>query len=70
MTAEEQNLQKTIAFVLYPGLTLFDLAGPLQVFAGVSQLAPEYRTVVVGERVEPMDTDLHVKATERPRSKP
>lgn len=53
--------QKTIAFVLYPGLTVFDLAGPLQVFSGVSQLAPEYRTVVVGERAEPMDNDLHVK---------
>jgi transcriptional regulator GlxA family with amidase domain len=60
MATEVQN-QKTIAFVLYPGLTLFDLAGPLQIFAGVSQLDPEYRTVVVGERVEPMDTDLHVK---------
>ncbi|HEX2742558.1 MAG TPA: DJ-1/PfpI family protein [Rubrobacter sp.] len=60
MTAEEQN-QKTIAFVLYPGLTLFDLAGPLQVFAGVSQLVPQYRTVVVGENAEPADTDLHVK---------
>jgi transcriptional regulator GlxA family with amidase domain len=58
MTTEEQ---KTIAFVLYPGLTLFDLAGPLQVFTGVSQLVPQYRTVVVGERAEPMDNDLHVK---------
>jgi transcriptional regulator GlxA family with amidase domain len=60
MTAEAQD-QKTIAFVLYPGLTLFDLAGPLQVFAGVSELAPRYRTVVVGERLEPEDTDLRVK---------
>ncbi len=60
MATEEQN-QKTIALVLYQGLTLFDLAGPLQVFAGMSQLAPEYRTVVVGERVEPTDTDLHVQ---------
>jgi transcriptional regulator GlxA family with amidase domain len=60
MVAEKQN-EKTIASVVYPGLTLFDLAGPLQVFAGVSQLAPEYRTVVVGERVEPADTDLGVK---------
>jgi transcriptional regulator GlxA family with amidase domain len=59
MTTEEQ---KTIAFVLYPGLTLFDLAGPLQVFTGVSELAPEYQTVVVGERAEPMDNDLHVKS--------
>ena len=60
MATEEQN-QKTIAFVLYSGLTVFDLVGPLQVFSGVSQLAPQYRTVVVGERVEPMDTDIRVK---------
>jgi transcriptional regulator GlxA family with amidase domain len=61
VATEEQNQQETIALVLYPGLTLFDLAGPLQVFAGVSQLTPRYRTVVVGEHGEPEDTDLHVK---------
>jgi transcriptional regulator GlxA family with amidase domain len=61
MTVEEQDQQKTIAFVLYPGLTVFDLAGPLQIFSGVSQLAPQYRTVVVAERVEPIDTDIRVK---------
>jgi transcriptional regulator GlxA family with amidase domain len=60
MAAEEHH-QKTVAFVLYKGLTLFDLAGPLQVFSGVSQLAPQYRTVVVGERKEPFDNDLHLK---------
>jgi transcriptional regulator GlxA family with amidase domain len=60
MATAEQN-QKTIAFVLYPGLTVFDLVGPLQVFTGVSQLAPKYRAVVVGERVEPTDTDIRVK---------
>ena len=60
MTTEEQK-QKTIAFILYPGLTFFDLAGPLQVFSGLSQLAPQYRTVVVGERMEPIDNDLHVR---------
>ena len=60
MATEEQN-QKTIAFVLYPGLTVFDLAGPLQIFTSVSQLVPEYRTVVVGERVGPMYTDIGVK---------
>ena len=59
--AAEKNNQKTIAFAVYPGLTLFDLAGPLQVFAGVSRLAPEHRTVVVGESTEPADTDLGVK---------
>jgi transcriptional regulator GlxA family with amidase domain len=59
--APEEKDQKTIAFVLYPGLTVFDLVGPLRIFSGVSQLAPEYRTVVVGERVEPMYTDIRVK---------
>jgi len=50
--------QKTIAFVLYPWLTVFDMAGPLQVLSTLSEIAPEYRTVVVAERVEPMDTDI------------
>ena len=49
---------KTIAFVTYPGLTVFDLTGPLQVLTALSEIAPEYRTVVVAERVEPMDTDI------------
>src|ERR671910_782083 len=61
MAPEEQNQQKIIDFVLYPGLTVFDLAGPLQIFTGVSELVPEYRTVVVGERVEPTDTEIRVK---------
>src|SRR5215212_6866987 len=51
MAAEEHNY-KIIAFAVYPGLTLFDLAGPLGVVVGVSRLAPEFRTVVVGESVE------------------
>jgi len=55
------HTQKTIALVLYPGLTFFDLAGPLRVFAGMSELAPEYRTVTVGERAEPMDTETRVR---------
>jgi transcriptional regulator GlxA family with amidase domain len=59
MATDEHN-QKTIAFVLYPGLTVFDLAGPLQIFTGVSELVPEYRAVVVGERVETMNTDIRV----------
>jgi transcriptional regulator GlxA family with amidase domain len=59
--ATEGHTQKTIALVLYPGLTFFDLAGPLRVFAGVSELAPEYRTVTVGERAEPLDTETRVR---------
>ena len=57
MATEEQD-HKTIAFVLYPWLTVFDMTGPLQVLTALSEIAPEYRTVVVAERVEPMDTDI------------
>src|ERR671914_418045 len=57
MTTEAQN-EKTIAFVLYPGLTVLDLTGPLQVLTALSEIAPEYRTVVVAERAEPTDTDI------------
>jgi transcriptional regulator GlxA family with amidase domain len=60
VTIEEQN-QKAIAFVMYPGLTVFDLVGPLQVLTALSAIAPKYRTVIVGERVEPTDTDIRVK---------
>jgi putative intracellular protease/amidase len=49
--------QKTVAFVLYPGLTLLDLVGPLQVFASLRQFNDQYRPVVVAERLEPMATD-------------
>jgi hypothetical protein len=40
-TTEEQN-EKTIAFVLYPGLTVLDLTGPLQVLTALSEITPEY----------------------------
>src|ERR671920_756243 len=54
----EERAEKTIAFVLYPGLTVLDLTGPLQVLTALSEIAPEYRTVVVAERAEPTDTDI------------
>jgi transcriptional regulator GlxA family with amidase domain len=57
-TAVEEHNQKTIAFVLYPGLTVLDLTGPLQVLTALSEITPEYRTVIVAERVEPTDTDI------------
>src|SRR5919202_3100873 len=56
-TTEEQN-EKTIAFVLYPGLTVLDLTGPLQVLSALSEIAPEFRTLVVAERTGPTDTDI------------
>jgi transcriptional regulator GlxA family with amidase domain len=52
---------KTIAFLLYRGLTLLDLAGPLEVIAHVAAIRPGIRPVVVGERIEPMDTDAGIQ---------
>lgn len=55
------NAEKTIAFLLYPGLTVFDLVGPLQVISRLAETHPEIRPVVVGERIEPMATDAGVE---------
>jgi transcriptional regulator GlxA family with amidase domain len=53
--------QKTIAVVLYPGLAALDFIGPLQVLKAMEEFAPQYKTIVVGQRAEPMDTDVHVQ---------
>ena len=58
--ATESQGGRTIAVVLYPGLTALDLIGPLQVLATLERFAPRYRTVVVGERAEPIDTDVRL----------
>ncbi len=50
--------ERTIAVVLYPGLTALDLVGPLQVLTELERFAPQFRTVVVGARAEPMATDV------------
>ena len=52
--------QREIAFVLYPGLTVLDLVGPLQVLTMLHRLAPRYRTVTVWARREPVPTDVGV----------
>jgi transcriptional regulator GlxA family with amidase domain len=52
---------RTIAFLLYPGLTLLDLAGPFEVIAHLGATHPDIHPVVVGERIEPMDTDAGVQ---------
>jgi transcriptional regulator GlxA family with amidase domain len=54
---------RTIAFVLYPGLTPLDLIGPLQVLDNLPVADPRYEVTVVGERVEPMVSDLPVRLT-------
>jgi transcriptional regulator GlxA family with amidase domain len=50
--------ERIIAVVAYPGLTLLDLVGPLQVLTELERFAPQYRTVVVGATTEPMATDV------------
>jgi transcriptional regulator GlxA family with amidase domain len=52
--------ERDIAFVLYPGLTVLDLVGPLQVLTMLQRLAPGYRTVTVWARREPVPTDVDV----------
>ncbi len=58
---------KTIALVIYPGLTPLDIIGPLQVMGGlvrVEELSggpPGHRVVVVAEQLEPVETDSGVK---------
>ena len=43
-----------IAFVLYPGLTLLDLIGPLQTLAPLPRIDATFEVVVVAE-----NTDVH-----------
>jgi hypothetical protein len=50
MTTSEQ---KTIAFVLYPGITLLDMVGPLQVFSVLRGFDDRYRPVVVPSASSP-----------------
>jgi transcriptional regulator GlxA family with amidase domain len=56
----EGGSEKVIALVLFPDITLLDLVGPLQV---LKSLPAPYRTVVVGERKEPMATDVGLALT-------
>jgi len=59
--AATQPGEKIIAFVLYPGLTPLDLVGPLQVFSSLRKFAPEYRPIVVAERITPLASDIEVE---------
>ncbi|WP_033260947.1 DJ-1/PfpI family protein [Amycolatopsis vancoresmycina] len=52
---------KTIAFVVYPGLTPLDLVGPLQVLSALAQLDPRFRTVVVGATKDTVGTDTPLR---------
>jgi transcriptional regulator GlxA family with amidase domain len=48
---------KTIAFVIYQGLTLLDLAGPLGVIQKFCEFNPQYQTSIVAERLETIISD-------------
>jgi transcriptional regulator GlxA family with amidase domain len=52
---------KTIAFVLYPGLTPLDLIGPLQVLSPLPRIDPTFEVVVVGETTDVLPTDAVVQ---------
>ncbi len=52
--------KRTIAFAIYPGITLLDLVGPLEV---LDRLGQGYEVVLVGEKREPMATDLPIHVT-------
>lgn len=58
-------MKRTIAFVLYPGLTPLDLVGPLQVLSVLAQFDPAYEVVVVGATTSPVgsDTPLSLSAS-------
>jgi transcriptional regulator GlxA family with amidase domain len=49
---------KTIAFVLYPGFTVLDLAGPWEI---LSALGEPYRTVTVAEKMDAVESDTQLK---------
>ena len=52
----------TIVFLLFPGLTVLDLIGPLEVFASANEyLGHPYRIAVAGETLAPVDTDTPVR---------
>lgn len=55
------SAEKVIAFLLYPGLTAFDIVGPLQVISRLAEMRPEIHPVVVGERIAPMASDTCVE---------
>ena len=54
---EDSRDVKTIAFVIYQGLTLLDLVGPLGVLQKFCEFNPEYQTTIVAERLDPIVSD-------------
>ena len=57
--------EQVLAFPVYPGVTPLDLIGPLTVLKTPGIGGTRYRTVVVGERTEPLATDTPLQLQPR-----
>ncbi|ALG10693.1 DJ-1/PfpI family protein [Kibdelosporangium phytohabitans] len=55
--------QKTIACVVFPGLTPLDLVGPVTMLGMLTWMEPEYELTVVGARIEEHETDAPLRIT-------
>ena len=62
--------EKVLAFPIYPGVTPLDLIGPLTVLKTPGIGGTRYRTVVVGERAEPLATDTPLRLVPEPPPSP
>jgi hypothetical protein len=49
--------KKTLAYVIYPGVSLLELVGNRTVLGGIMERKAGYRAVVVGARMEAIATD-------------
>ena len=49
--------KKTLAYVIYPGVSLLELVGNRTVLGGIMERKAGYRAVVVGARMEAITTD-------------
>ena len=56
----QRKKERTIAFVVYPGVMPLDLVGAHMVLATL-EMRSRYRTAVVGARIEPLDVDAPLK---------
>ncbi len=52
--------KKIIALVLYPGLTLLDLVGPLGVLQKLAEIDDQYQTTVVAEKAGQLQADTRL----------
>ncbi|WP_051116388.1 DJ-1/PfpI family protein [Amycolatopsis nigrescens] len=63
MSTETSTETKTIAAVLFPGMTPVDLVGPLTALGMLEWLMPQYKVKVVAERMDAYQTDIPLRIT-------